>query len=464
MFLNYCIALAVFLSSTPDEVVKAFNAPGCPALFSMLSPEFQKALPQEKWPQFCQSVGQLSNIEKKASQEGWEVFKAKTPSGFVELALAMNDQGAVAGLSIKPWQEQVTYEAKSLKPLLSEVIEKRKVPAIAALVLKNGSVETLETAGVRKIGSPILATKDDIWHLGSNTKAMTAVLAAVMVDAGKWKWNMTVPELFPGNSAIHEKFKTVTLDLLLQHRSGMMANIPKESWTKPPETLEKAHTDRKYLIDALLQVEPSERGNFLYSNVGYMVVGAALEQWNRLPWEKLIKKQLFDKLKMKSCGFGPSGTVGKIDQPYPHQISSGALVPVELGPSADNTPALGPAGTVHCSLRDWAKFVKIFVTGNSQGLISSNSLEHLITPNGDYAGGWLLRQLEWGAKPALVHSGSNTMNYATVWVFPAEKTAFLAATNVGIDEVGGAALKDVLSFLAKTYLPKSVGKTSSDNR
>jgi hypothetical protein len=57
-------------------------------------------------------------------------------------------------------------------------------------------------------------------------------------------------------------------------------------------------------------------------------------------------------------------------------------------------------------------------------------------------------QRTWGGGDVLLHNGSNTMNFATVWVAPKRDRVFLVCTNQGgdkaqqaCDEVVGALLK-----------------------
>ena len=64
--------------------------------------------------------------------------------------------------------------------------------------------QRLVTAGVvgtRKRGTEIAATLNDQWHLGSDTKAMTATLVAKLVEKGRLKWESTVAEVFPDLAA-----------------------------------------------------------------------------------------------------------------------------------------------------------------------------------------------------------------------------------------------------------------------
>jgi CubicO group peptidase (beta-lactamase class C family) len=100
----------------------------------------------------------------------------------------------------------------------------------------------------------------------------------------------------------------------------------------------------------------SEPGSaYLYSNLGYVIAGAVVERTLSKSWEEAISELVFAPLGMTSAGFGGLGTPGLIDQPWGHNVD-GRPVP-KNGPAVDNPAVLGPAGTVHATLRDWAKFV-----------------------------------------------------------------------------------------------------------
>src|SRR4029079_7321634 len=108
------------------------------------------------------------------------------------------------------------------------------------------------------------------------------------------------------------------------------------------------------------------------------------------------------------------------DQPWPH-AADGQPVP-QNGPQVDNPPVMGPPGRVHCTIQDWAKYVADFFRGiiGNPPLLPTDAYKKLSTPpfGGDYALGWIVTQREWAGGTVLTHSGSNTMNYATVWIAP----------------------------------------------
>ena len=70
----------------------------------------------------------------------------------------------------------------SLNSVLNPYLARYELPAIAAVVVNSGKVIAAGAVGTRKAGIKIPVTINDRFHLGSDTKAMTALLAAMLVD------------------------------------------------------------------------------------------------------------------------------------------------------------------------------------------------------------------------------------------------------------------------------------------
>lgn len=309
------------------------------------------------------------------------------------------------------------------------------MPALAGAVFRGATPLAVGVTGVRKLGSPDNVTASDEWHLGSDTKAMTATLVGLFVEKGQLHFTDTLPTLFPGE-VVHPGYRNVTLEQLLQHRGGLPADVPPDIWARMRKDGGSPDA-RLRAVRALLATPPAQLpGTFVYSNAGYMLAGAALERSAGDSWEHLVQQKLWAPLGMGSCGFGPPGTPGKVDQPWGHETQSdGSLSPVDPGAhNADNPPSLGPAGTAHCSLADWGKFLALHLAG-ARGeptvLLSAATLQRLQTPpdGGDYASGWGVAQRGWSGGRALTHTGSNTLWLATARLAPAKNLAFVVATN-----------------------------------
>jgi D-alanyl-D-alanine carboxypeptidase len=313
------------------------------------------------------------------------------------------------------------------------------MPAMAAAVWRGGTLVATGVTGVRKVGDTRRATVSDQWHLGSDTKAMTATLAGILVERGSVRLEDTVSHLFAGER-IDPGWSHVTLLQLLQHRGGAPGDVPDAIWSRMWDE-GRAPEARIHAVRALLSRPPAQSpGTFVYANAGYMIAGVALERASGLRWEQLIERDLFAPLGMTSCGFGaPDG-----DEPWGHERKRGdRIVPVAPGPQADNPPSMGPAGTVHCSLADWGRFLAVHLAGargEDTPVLRAATLARLQTPppGGEYAAGWGVTTRPWAGGTALTHSGSNTVWYATAWLAPARNLTLAVVTNCGGDAAEAA--------------------------
>jgi CubicO group peptidase (beta-lactamase class C family) len=307
---------------------------------------------------------------------------------------------------------------------LNQIVAKEKIPGLVAAIVSSEGILAIGAAGVRKDGTNKSIEMTDLLHLGSCTKAMTSVIMATLVADGSLTWDTTLIEVIPSiEKEIHPEYHSITVWQLLTHRSRLPANA--ETWRAHQHM--KLSKRRLALLEANLEEAPKvEAGEYLYSNLGYMAAGCMAEALTGETWETLMKERLFDPLGMDSAGFGSPGKTGRMDQPWGHIRKAGNWTALQ----GDNAEAMGPAGTVHCSIEDWGKFVALqFSETNALGL-NKTLLNKLITPTtGTYAAGWGISERSWGKGKVLNHSGSNTMWLSVVWAAPNIDRAFLVVTN-----------------------------------
>jgi len=333
---------------------------------------------------------------------------------------------------------------QALKPIR----QKFNVPAMAAAVVTSDGIRFAGAVGVRKRGTEIPVALADLWHLGSDTKAMTSTLIARLVERGQLRWDSTLADFFPDLAAqMNPEFQKVTLLQLLSHRAGLPANLDLAKYSGTDVQALRLRAVKEYLAK---KPETKPGSTYVYSNLGYIIAGAIVERETGQPWEQAIAKEVFKPLQMNSVGLGGTGTPGQIDQPWPH--TSDGQPTTENGPDMDNPPVMGPAGRVHCSIQDWARFVQDQLSGarGETAMLKPESYQKLQTPpfGGDYALGWIVVQRSWGGGTVLNHGGDNTMNFANVWVAPKKNFAILVCLNQSgdtafqaSDEAVGAMIK-----------------------
>jgi CubicO group peptidase (beta-lactamase class C family) len=270
---------------------------------------------------------------------------------------------------------------------------------------------------------------------------MTATLCAMLVEERKLSWDSTVASVFPNAKNLHPDYRAVTLEQLLNHRSGAPEHVEAPLWNSLWEP-KGVQARRKVLETVFAQPPQAKPGTqYVYSNFGYALAGHMAETVARKPWEDLMREKLFKPLGMDSAGFGAPLDRGTMRQPRGHTKEGEPVEPTQRG--SDNPPAIGPAGTVHCSVGDWAKFVALHLRGarGEAKLIKAETFKKLHTPPSDssYAMGWVVGRSPLGRGLALNHGGSNRMWFAVTWVLPEDDVAVVVMCNQG--EPGGPADK-----------------------
>jgi len=341
---------------------------------------------------------------------------------------------------------------------LRTIVVQSGLPGLVAATVDAEGVVAIGAAGVRRLGSPALITVEDKMHLGSCTKAMTGTVIARMVEDEKLSWGTGPHEIFTELSEDFDAgWSDVTLTHLLSHSSGAPHELHEHGlWAALWAHDGAPREQRIELVKGVLAYAPEAKpgAKYIYSNAGFAIAGAMAEHVTGTAWETLVSELLFEPLGMTSAGFGSPGTADRLDQPRGHKENGEA---VEPGHDADNPTAIAPAGTVHCSIGDWAAFVKLHLDaelGNPR-LLTAETFQKLHTPANNlkpsYAMGWGILNREWAGGKTLTHNGTNTMWFSTVWMAPLKGFAVMAVCNQG-GKKAEKAVDEAVSMLVKDYI------------
>jgi len=363
----------------------------------------------------------------------------------------------------------------SLDPILQPYLAKYRLPALAAAIVQNGELVAVGAVGTRRAGADIPVTVNDRFHIGSDTKAMTALVAAQFVDEGKLRWDITVVEVFPELAPkMDKRLRQVTLEQLLSHTSGIPSDndaldtLIEQGNEQPGNLDEMRYCVVERLVKMPLDSQPGTR--FAYANLGYVLVGAILERKSGKTWEELVQERVFTPLQLDTAGFGPQASLGKIDAPLAHRPQKdGALKAMLAGPNGDNPPVLGPAGTAHLSVIDFATWAAWNTGEGKRGpaLVKPETMHKMHTPiiemapkkdaapgtpaSGKYGLGWgEITIPPLSPEPFVFHGGSNQMNLAYIMLQPKYDFGMVLMTNAGGTEAD-AGLKALSAELYGKY-------------
>lgn len=361
----------------------------------------------------------------------------------------------------------------SLDSALEPYLSKYDLPALAAAVVKDGEIVSAGAVGTRRMGEKIPVTINDRFHLGSDTKAMTALLAAMFVEEGKLRWDSTLPEVFPELAEkMDSRLRRVTLVQFLSHTGGVPSDNEEVGKLLVESLSQDGNLDelRYWLVQqwSKLPLESEPGTKFAYANMGYVAVGAMIERVGGKTWEELVTERLFRPLKLETAGLGPQASLGKVDAPLGHFIVNGKVKVLLAGPYGDNPPIIGPAGTSHMSILDFARWAGWNAGEGKRGpnLVKPDTMRKLHTPvismppkkdaapgtpsEGKYALGWGELTPDWAPHPLLYHGGSNVRNLAHIWIDTQRDLAIVTATNIS-----GPKANEALMALARELYTQS---------
>ncbi len=355
-------------------------------------------------------------------------------------------------------QELRPAPAPDIVKVLEQTIKEHHLVGMAAVVVRADSVAGIGSAGVRREGQSVPINVHDLFHLGSNTKAITATMIARLIEAGKLSWTTTPLDVFPEmKESIHPAFRAITLEQLFSHYAGIppYTDGDAKEFKELPKLKGSGAKQRLKFAEWVLKHEPAVAPGTkaVYSNAGYAIAAAMAERVTGSTWEDLIVSQVVNPLGIHAIFEWPA-TSDK-NQPWGHVETKKSLRPQNPADKDEQLPPfLLPAGGMAMSIGDYGVFLQEHLKGlegKPTRLLSVETIKRLHTaPMHDkFALGWGLQQMN--GVLSSVHAGSDGTFYAVVALQPSRDTAIAVVANSGGDRSGtgsSAALKALLAQYA----------------
>ncbi|WP_420746225.1 serine hydrolase domain-containing protein [Ornithinimicrobium sp. Y1847] len=164
------------------------------------------------------------------------------------------------------------------------------------------------SAGKRAVDRNPPAGWQDAFRAASNTKPMIATLVLQEVERGAWTLDTTVDEVLPGLLPEHGD---ATLRELLSHTSGMPNGTTElllaqmsdpEDWDEFRGLISRDYSQQDH-VDIVNAFPWTERGQFVYSNAGYVVLGMLLEAQTGRSVEQLLRERIWSPAGMRHSAY-----------------------------------------------------------------------------------------------------------------------------------------------------------------
>jgi CubicO group peptidase (beta-lactamase class C family) len=343
-------------------------------------------------PQLAQVRSEMSKLGalqslvfKGVGPGGADIYSARFAKGALETRIWLGLDGKIENSNVRAEEGGVGVPLAALRPHFAEIdsliaseLAKHPVGSVTAGVVSGKDLVWSKSYGDADIEKKLAADTDTVYRIGSITKMFTAVMLEQLVEAKKVHLSDPVEKYFPEINLVQDRFPDappITLIQLATHTAGLSREPDNTDeyvkgavadWVK---TLIAAMPHTHYIL------EPGTR--FSYSNIGYAILGAALERAAGEPYLDYLPKHIFQPLGMThsamqgnaqmaahlSKGYmlmGPSGPVDSTTAQREHQTGRGYKV---------------PNGAIYTTVGDLARFASFLMGQGPDSVLKAASLE-----------------------------------------------------------------------------------------
>jgi N-acyl-D-amino-acid deacylase len=199
---------------------------------------------------------------------------------------------------------------KPLDDLFTGYMTEHKLPGAAVALTRHGKLMYARGFGHADAAKKVPVQPNALFRLASVSKPITAVAVLQLVEKKKLKLDAPIleyvtlkPVLAPKEKA-DPRWEKVTVRHCLQHTGGWDRDksldpctatwdVAKALGVNPPLTPEQV---TRYALGQPIEYVPGDR--YCYSNLGYLLLGRAIEAVTKAKYEEVVRKAVFAPLKM----------------------------------------------------------------------------------------------------------------------------------------------------------------------
>ncbi len=327
------------------------------------------------------------------------------------------------------------------------------VPGVGLALVDHGKVVFEGGFGVRRLGDQARVDAHTLFMIASNTKGLTTLLLARLVDQNRLRWDEHVVDAYPPFKLGNEQ---TTKEVLVRDLVCACTGVPRRDFDWLLNT--NASTPVQSTFDQLAQTIPTSKFGaiFQYSNLmasaaGY-IAGNIVNPSQPLgtSYDSAMQSLIFDPLAMRETTFDMQKALGG-DHASPHGNDvDGATQVASMDINMTAIP-IRPAGAAWSSPHDLIKYVQDEITEgvlpNGTRFVSEKNLlqrrAHTVQVGENvWYGMGLMDDRRWGV--SVIHHGGDLIGFhSDIIAIPSARVGAVILTNSDL----GAELRE--SFLRR---------------
>src|SRR5687767_6511130 len=356
-------------------------------------------------------------------------------------------------ISIAPSKDYAAA-IEMLERFVTHEMADKELPALSIALVDDQQVVWAKGFGFADPKAKIPATAETVYRVGSVSKLFTDIAIMQLVEQRKLDLDAPVTRYLPEFRPHNSFGKPITLRQLMSHRSGLVREPPVGNYfetTEPSLAQTIASLNQTQLVYA-----PQARTK--YSNAAIAAVGYVLEQTQREPFAKYLKRAVLDPLGLEHSSFEPTPEITKdLAKAYMWTVDGRVFeAPTfELG--------MSPAGSMYTTVTDMGRFMSALFAGGrgTKGqMLKRSTIEEMWTPQfappgqkTGYGIGFGVRELE--GRRTVGHGGAIYGFATTLKAMPDDKLGVVVVTT---KDAANAVTNRIANLSLTAMLAASRGK------
>jgi CubicO group peptidase (beta-lactamase class C family) len=377
------------------------------------------------WTVLLLDVAQ-STQDRRAAQLAL-VLQSLRPKGYVTESFAGKKAHPLDAVRVKQLTGFVALAMKELE-----------IPGVALSLVDGDKIVFEGGFGVRELGKPAQVDADTTFMIASNTKPLTTLLMARLVDEGKFDWETPVTKIHP---AFELGDAATTAQVRLKHPLCACTGMPRKDFDWLFEF--KAATPRS-AMDTLSRVQPTTRFGELYQYSNLMaaaagfIAGQVAYPGRELgaAYDEAMRTRVFEPLGMTATTFDMTRAQrGNHARPHGSDVD-GRTVAASMDLNYSIVP-VRPAGAAWSSARDLMRYVRMELAAgklsngtqlvSEQNLLARRAKQVAIGETGAYGMGLLVNS-RWDVT-VVQHGGSMIGYKSDILMLPEHGVGAVILTN-----------------------------------
>ncbi len=349
------------------------------------------------------------------------------------------------------------FISDSLDNYINRALTNWRIPGAAVCIVKDNKVVLMKGYGIKELGLNNKVDENTLFMIGSNTKAFTATVLAMLQAQGKLSLDDKVTKYLP-EFKLENKFageEAVIRDLLCHHIGFRTF--------QGDFTFYNTDLTREQVIQkmSLIKAAYPFRTKWGYTNSAFLTAGQIIPKVTGKPWEIYLRENIFAPLGMMNTLALSADITKSLNRSVPHTLVNGQLTAIPYC----QIDGMAPCGSISSSVNDMSKWVLVQLNDGKVGqrqIIPTSAIEATRQPQ-DYVGsitylsgemsyelyglGWFLQTYD--NRQIVSHTGGVNGYVSSVTLVPKEHLGIVILTNTDANNFYEAMKWDIIDAYLK---------------